>query len=237
MPHRKDLDQLDAFRLEAKISVVKAKQALIRKWKAKRNVIPIENDYPRMILWTILLNAIRILVMIVCKSNGLMKKKPANDDKAKESQDEDDHKVSPEDFQRLLLERRGLKVVEEIKDGNCLFRCGARHIYSDPELFQIVRFECVEFMRANEALFGEFILSDFGKYLETMAKNATWGGDIEVSALAQRYGLRIEVYQDRSLLPFLIFGAADAEIVRVFYVNRTHYDSILPDIRASIQQE
>ena len=129
-PHRKDLDQLDAFRLEAKISVVKAKHALIQKWKAKRNVIPIENDYPRMILWTILLNAICILVMIVCKSTGLMKKKPAKDDKAKESQDEDDHKVSHEDFQRLLLERRGLKVVEESKDGNCLSRCVARHLNS-----------------------------------------------------------------------------------------------------------
>jgi OTU domain-containing protein 4 len=140
-------------------------------------------------------------------------------------------------FEKLLLERRGLKVVEEIKDGNCLFRCVARHIYSDPELFQIVRFECVEFMHANEAQFREFVFSDFGKYLDMMGKNRTWGGEIEVSALAQLYGLRIEVYQDHSLLPFLVFGSADAEILRVFYVNRTHYDSILPDIRASIQQE
>jgi OTU domain-containing protein 4 len=112
-----------------------------------------------------------------------------------------------------------------------------RHIYGDAELFQVVRYECVEFMRANEAEFGEFIFSDISKYLDTMAKNATRGGEIEVSALAQLYGLRIEVYQDHSLLPFLVFGSADAEILRVFYVNRTHYDSILPDIRASIQQE
>jgi hypothetical protein len=113
-------------------------------------------------------------------------------------------------------------------DGNCLFRCVAHQLFGDPGLHKEIRANCVEFMRKNADQFRSFVDSDFSEYLLKMAVDSTWGDEIELNALSKLYKMRVEVYRNRSLIPFPVFGSSDDEIVRFFYVNNKHYDSIVP---------
>jgi OTU domain-containing protein 5 len=125
------------------------------------------------------------------------------------------------------MQKRGLEVIDESRDGNCLFRCVAHQLFGDSELHMSVRALCVGYMKSNQDLFEVFISSNFDQYLEEMKKSTTWGDEVEIAALSQLFKIRIEVYEDISPEPFLINEFPSTTVIRLLYVEKVHYDSIV----------
>jgi len=90
------------------------------------------------------------------------------------------------------------------RDGNCLFRAATVALSGDCRLHKHVedagakrlRRDVVEFMRLNKASFMCFMSSgvDFDAYTASMATEAVWGGEMEVSAIARLHRRPVHVY-------------------------------------------
>jgi hypothetical protein len=89
-------------------------------------------------------------------------------------------------------------------DGNCLFRAATVALSGDCRLAKHVedasarqlRRDVVEFMRLNKASFMCFMPEglDFDAYTASMASEAVWGGEMEVSAIARLHRRPVHVY-------------------------------------------
>lgn len=95
-----------------------------------------------------------------------------------------------------LLKSCGLRVKEVEGDGACLFRAFADQLAADePEAHARFREECVDFMEQNRADFEPFFDDEFESYCSRMRQRCTWGGHVEVQALARRNGVNAVIYQ------------------------------------------
>lgn len=84
-------------------------------------------------------------------------------------------------------------------------------------------------MEIEKNYFRPFITHSRGilGYIEEMRKDGKWGGDIELQVLSEIYDIKIEVYNFSSV-PVKVFNknaSQDHKIVRLLYLQLTHYDS------------
>jgi OTU domain-containing protein 5 len=94
------------------------------------------------------------------------------------------------------LANRGMKMCKIADDGNCLFRAIADQVFDDSERHAEVRKRCVQHMRENPADFENFLdehEKPYDKYCERMAKNAAWGGNIELMAALAVYKANVRI--------------------------------------------
>jgi hypothetical protein len=54
-----------------------------------------------------------------------------------------------------------------------------------------------------------------------MSRPSFWGGEEEIRAVSDVFNVRIEVFTDE--LKILCYGAANEQVVRIAYLNRSHY--------------
>lgn len=120
------------------------------------------------------------------------------------------HPVIGETWQHVVLRTLfNLKVSMLIKkDGNCLFRAMAHHLYGNQSLHIEVRRSAIEWLEHNPGLLkfaaqgeGHFSAS---AYLANMAKPGEWGDEIMLMAISQAYHASIMVFfgQDASTSGF-----------------------------------
>lgn len=99
------------------------------------------------------------------------------------------------------------------------------------ENFQYYRQHLYNF--ANELIQGDAPIQEkVTTYLERLENPGYWGGAECLSAVANRYKVRIRVYQSNGIVTFTpLEPTADQPLLRVFYrggnLNRNHYDSTL----------
>jgi len=95
-----------------------------------------------------------------------------------------------------LLKSCGLWIKEVVGDGACLFRAFADQLSPDGDKAHVdMRERCVDFMEAHRADFEPFLEEDFAGYCSRMRQSATWGGHVEVQALARMTGVNAVIYQ------------------------------------------
>ena len=114
---------------------------------------------------------------------GVIKCVPANDDALKE-----DH--------RRLAERLrvyGLKEKVVRGDGNCQFRAFADQLFKSAARHEEVRKAAIKQLRLHAEAYRSFVPDDYKAYVDTMARDGTWGDHLSLQAAADAYGVRLMV--------------------------------------------
>ena len=87
--------------------------------------------------------------------------------------------------------------IKEVKgDGNCLFRSVSEQLEGNENNHAFYREEAIKYMQANENDFKFFIEDDktFENYIKDMAKDGTWGGNLEIQAMAMRFQVNFYIH-------------------------------------------
>ncbi|KAG5997495.1 hypothetical protein E4U43_002624 [Claviceps pusilla] len=121
-----------------------------------------------------------------------------------------DHRGRERTSLKKVFDAHGLVEKEIAPDGHCLFAAVADQLLAegvvtsfddegktspDPP-YRIVRRAAAEYMAAHGDRFEGFMEDDLETYVARMRDTAEWGGQLELMALAGRYGVEIRVVQD-----------------------------------------
>jgi len=132
---------------------------------------------------------------------------------------------------QAALKKRGLEMVEQKGDGNCLFRAVSLQVYGDAEVHMDVRRRCLDFMSKDEAHFSEFVVDEpFMQYILRKRQNGVHGNNPEIQAISELYNRPVEVFvPSNGAIPINIFQAAyktcDAPL-RLSYHDGNHYNAV-----------
>eukprot|EP00698_Gefionella_okellyi_P022555 TRINITY_DN7494_c0_g1_i1.p1 TRINITY_DN7494_c0_g1~~TRINITY_DN7494_c0_g1_i1.p1 ORF type:complete len:185 (+),score=48.08 TRINITY_DN7494_c0_g1_i1:302-856(+) len=134
-----------------------------------------------------------------------------------------------------LLEQRlshlNLKTVEMLGDGNCQFRSFSSQLYRTPDHHLHVRASAVAQLREKRHLYSMFFDgdADMDRYIAQMAKPMTWGDEITMKAVADRFGVVIHVITSTDDYWSLVYQP-DQKLVDkhlfVSYISPVHYNSV-----------
>ena len=91
----------------------------------------------------------------------------------------------------------GYFIREVTGDGNCFFRSIADQLGEEGLQHPEVRARIVQYIAKNRPDFEPFIEDDvpFDRYVSEMAKNATWGGNLELQACSKVFEVNIKIFQ------------------------------------------
>jgi len=131
------------------------------------------------------------------------------------------------------LKRRGLEVVEQDGDGNCLFRAVSLQVYGDSNMHGEVRRRCLDFMAKNEDHFASFITDEpFKDYIHRKRRDGVHGNNPEIQAISELFNRPVEVFDAEVTgeKPINIFHTdyktADKPI-RLSYHDGNHYNAVI----------
>ena len=114
-------------------------------------------------------------------------------------------------------------------DGNCLFRAVADQVEGDERYHPEYRRLTVEYMKKNPSQFKPFLDEDepFDEYVEFVAQNKTWGGNLEIQAMSMRFKLNFIIHQkDAPNIEMKNFPSKDAKTVHISFHMNEHYNSV-----------
>eukprot|EP00039_Didymoeca_costata_P027565 m.18657 g.18657 ORF g.18657 m.18657 type:complete len:414 (+) comp6377_c0_seq1:214-1455(+) len=125
------------------------------------------------------------------------------------------------------------------RDGSCLFRAVADHVYHCQARHMEIRSACVKYLREHAEDYQPFIEADFEVYLFDMEDTKTWGGNVEISALSQLFNLQFCIFRelpfpsvDKMYFPYLDESEQEKSIhtkqIEVCYSGNNHYDLVCP---------
>lgn len=93
-----------------------------------------------------------------------------------------------EDPMDNYLDTLGLWKKRIARDGSCLFRAVAEHIYPCQIYHEKVRQECIRYMSDHRDEFSQYVTNiSFDDYLEAMKNPLENGGQIEIAAMSKLY--------------------------------------------------
>ena len=101
--------------------------------------------------------------------------------------------------QKLLIVNRRLVNIEP--DGNCLYRCFAKHYDGGSGVFQQYKDTCANFIENHKAVVSGFVTNNLTEYcakLRNPTDKSMWGGELELSILARTYEVNVRVYESRN---------------------------------------
>ena len=119
-------------------------------------------------------------------------------------------------------------LIQEDSDNNWMFRALSRTTFGSPEYHREIRVQVANYIEVNREQFENFIVGDFNQYVKKIRDSDYWGGNQELVAFSELYGVNIEVY-DRitSNSPrYIIENGVQQTTIRLFYWG-THYDSLI----------
>ena len=112
----------------------------------------------------------------------------------------------------------------------------AHQLFGDADQHANVRFCCVEHMRAHEAGYSLYFDGDdeWQRYLDTMARDGTWGDELTLRAACGVFGCEVHVMTSERENYYLRYDqvenhATAAEAVQdifLAYISPVHYNSI-----------
>jgi len=134
----------------------------------------------------------------------------------------------------ILLAKHSRRLSPTQPDGNCLFRAISDQVYGTQDRHAEVRKKCCEAMLANEAELINFLApgtrSSFSAYVRLLGRDGTWGGHLEMVALAGAYDRKVLVYRLGEELPTTIVEEGASGEMHLCYHERAtaHYSSAVP---------
>lgn len=130
------------------------------------------------------------------------------------------------------LKKRGLEIVEQEGDGNCLFRAVSLQVYGDASMHGEVRERCLDFMARDEEHFSLFVTDEpFQSYISRKRQLGVHGNNPEIQALSELFNRPVEVFTPQTGgTPINIFQSeyktSDAPI-RLSYHDAAHYNAVV----------
>ena len=100
---------------------------------------------------------------------------------------------------RVLLARIPYQLVQEERDGNCLFRAVARQLWGDAALHRRVRRECCDWIEREGDFFRSFVGEDIAEYVKAKRRPEEWGDHVEIEAMKELYDVNVLVFDKRAL--------------------------------------
>ena len=142
------------------------------------------------------------------------------------------------DAVRRRLALKGLHIADVAADGNCLFAAFAQQLALHcalPDSPSAVRHSACASLQANIAEFTEFMSADeLTAYIATMKNDGTWGGELELIALAKKYNVNVTLVQADSETtwtpPAAVSTTLTLVLLRHFYTLGAHYGGTCPDV-------
>jgi len=129
------------------------------------------------------------------------------------------------------LKKRGLEMVPQEGDGNCLFRAVSLQVYGDADQHLDIRQQCCDFMARDPDHFGQFVVGEtFVKYIARKRQEGVHGNHAEIQAVSELFNRPVQVWSDGGGKPLNIFHAeyktTDAPI-RLSYHDGNHYNAVI----------
>ena len=130
---------------------------------------------------------------------------------------------------RSNLNRYRFEAIEEVGDGNCLFRAVARQVYGSPQLHRRVRNETCNYISSSRERFRNYILyNNVDDYLFSMRQSngtfASYGGHPEIVAMQTIYGRDIHVWENGvRRVGGNIYGGKEINVEKV----GVHYNTLI----------
>lgn len=139
-------------------------------------------------------------------------------------------------FEIDIRRARGFEVRRMAADGNCLFRAVADQVYGDPELYDLTRQMCIDYMEKERDHFSPFVTEGFTAYCKRKRRDKVYGNNMEIQAMSEMYNRPIHIYI-YSIEPINIFHGSyntDSPPIRLSYHRGNHYNSLVDPHRLSI---
>lgn len=121
-----------------------------------------------------------------------------------------DHRAVEKTYMLAEFAKHGLEEHEIRPDGHCLFSAvadqlsaqgialgGGEAAAAGEPGYKTVRRRAAEYIGAHGDAYAGFLEEDLGSYVRKIRDTAEWGGQIELAALANVYGVEVAVVQDR----------------------------------------
>ncbi|CAN6460142.1 unnamed protein product [Victoria cruziana] len=127
------------------------------------------------------------------------------------------------------LDALGLKIVPLVADGNCFFRGIADHLEGNEEEHAKYRHMVVQYIVKHREEFEPFIEDDvpFDEYCETMEKDGTWAGHMEIQAASLVCRSNICIHRNMSPRWYIKnFPDHENRMIHLSYHDGEHYNSI-----------
>lgn len=127
------------------------------------------------------------------------------------------------------LRELGLKIIQVAADGNCFFRALADQLEGDEEKHDKYRSMVVQYIEKNRELFEPFIEDEvpFHEYCQSMEKDGTWAGHMELQAASHVTRSNICIHQNMSPRWYVRnFDHCGARMIHLSYHDGEHYNSV-----------
>ncbi|XP_010270437.1 PREDICTED: OTU domain-containing protein 3 isoform X3 [Nelumbo nucifera] len=127
------------------------------------------------------------------------------------------------------LDALGLKVVQVTADGNCFFRALADQLEGNEEEHGKYRHMVVQYILKHREEFEPFIEDDipFDEYCQSMEKDGTWAGHMELQAASLVTRSNICIHQLMSPRWYIRnFDNRGIRMIHLSYHNEEHYNSV-----------
>ena len=148
-----------------------------------------------------------------------------------------DHRKRESEYMNKIFETYGLVEKDIEPDGHCLFSAVADQLSqngipltddgSRDAAYKVIRKKAAGFMEEHKDDFAPFLEQDFDEYVAKMRDTAEWGGELELTALARKYGVQISVVQDGRMEKI---GEGEKELWLAYYRHGyglgEHYNSL-----------
>lgn len=130
------------------------------------------------------------------------------------------------------LASRGLQLVRQKGEGNCLYRCYAYICYGDSNLHEIVRQLIAQGCIDEPALGAEFLVEgDTSAVLNDTLQMKNWGGDLNMAAADQALHVKTVVLGPRGEdIAAIVRGeeVPGAQTAFIYYDGEGHFDACIP---------
>lgn len=116
--------------------------------------------------------------------------------------------VEGKELLRQRLAFLNFRELEMQDDGNCQFRAVAQELYGSQRFHASVRARVVRHMRRREDDYSAYFDGgDFGAYLDEMSRNAAWGDEFTLRAVAEAFGVRVHILTSTDSNWYLVYEA------------------------------
>ena len=131
---------------------------------------------------------------------------------------------------RVQVQKMGLKIVEMGEDGNCLFRALSDQLHGHQNDHKSLRAKAINYLRENKETFKFYIEDDqtFDDYIADMSKDGFWGGQLEMTALAEILNFNVVVHQVNAPIMAQTFHPPMGSVptLHLSYHLGQHYNSL-----------
>ncbi|KAK9109241.1 hypothetical protein Sjap_017301 [Stephania japonica] len=130
---------------------------------------------------------------------------------------------------RSQVDSLGLKIIQVTADGNCFFRALADQLEGNEEEHEKYRLRVVKYIKDHREEFEPFIEDDvpFDEYCQSMEKDGTWAGNMELQAASLVTQSNICIHRVMSPRWYIRnFDDRSALMIHLSYHNEEHYNSL-----------